>query len=265
MVIIDPPTGQILAMVGSRDYNREDIHGEVNNAIALNSPGSTLKPFTYATAFEQGWGPEWPIVDSSITYKEPDGKTFIPRNPDGRTRGVVPLKQALGNSFNIPAFKTILWVGVDNMVATAKSMGITTLDRQLGPAVTLGGVDVKLLDMVYGYSTFANNGVMVGEPTTLEPAGRQPEARPGLHPADQEPQREGARQQRRPAARVRDEARVRVHDHGRALERREPADHVRPRQQPQHPRLARRDKDGHERAVREQQAHRRHMDVRVHA
>lgn len=166
VVIIEPPTGQILAMVGSRDYFRDDIQGRVNNAIALNSPGSTLKPFTYATAFMQGWGPEWPIVDTSITYKESDGKTFSPRNPDGRTRGVVPLRQALGNSYNIPAFKTILFTGVDNMIATAKSMGITTLDRDLGPAVTLGGVDVKLLDMVYAYSTFANNGVMSGTATT---------------------------------------------------------------------------------------------------
>src|SRR6185295_10261485 len=111
-------------------------------------------------------GPEWPIVDTPITYKETDGSTFSPRNPDGRTRGIVPLRQALGNSFNIPAFKTILWVGVPNMVATAKAMGITTLDRDLGPALTLGGVDVKLLDLVYGYSTFANNGVMAGTQTT---------------------------------------------------------------------------------------------------
>jgi membrane peptidoglycan carboxypeptidase len=166
VVVMQPATGQILAMVGSRDYFRDDVDGTVNNAIALNSPGSTLKPFTYATAFEQGWSPDWPIVDTTINYKESDGAVFTPRNPDGRTRGIVPLKQALGNSFNIPAFKTILWVGVQNMVNTAKSMGITTLDRQLGPAVTLGGTDVKLLDMVYGYSTFANLGVMAGEPTT---------------------------------------------------------------------------------------------------
>ena len=174
VVIISPPTGQILAMVGSRDYFREDIDGSVNNALGLNSPGSTLKPFTYATAFMQGWSPDWPIVDTPITYKEADGKQFAPRNPDGKFHGVIPLKQALGNSFNIPAFKTILWVGVANMVNTAKAMGITTLDRDLGPAVTLGGTDVKLLDMVYGYSTFANNGVMAGQPTTESlPAGNR--------------------------------------------------------------------------------------------
>ena len=175
VVIIDPPTGQILAMVGSRDYFRQDVDGSVNNATALNSPGSTLKPFTYVTAFEQGWGPEWPIVDTPITYKSAGEPDFSPRNPDGKSHGVIPLKQALGNSFNIPAFKTILWVGVDNMVNTAKSMGITSLDRDLGPAVTLGGVDVKLIDMVYGYSTFANNGLMVGMPTmqSLPPGNRK--------------------------------------------------------------------------------------------
>ncbi|HZP58059.1 MAG TPA: transglycosylase domain-containing protein [Dehalococcoidia bacterium] len=174
VVIIDPPTGQILAMVGSRDYYRDDVDGTVNNALALNSPGSTLKPFTYATAFEQGWSPDWPIVDTPITYTSPGEPPFAPRNPDGKSHGVIPVKVALGNSFNIPAFKTILWVGVPNMVATAKAMGITTLDRDLGPAVTLGGVDVKLLDMVFGYATFANNGVQAGIPATHAlPAGNR--------------------------------------------------------------------------------------------
>lgn len=171
VVVIQPATGQILAMVGSRDYFRADINGEVNNAIALNSPGSTLKPFTYATAFMEGWSPEWPIIDTPIKYEEADGKEFSPRNPDGRTRGVVTVRQALGNSFNIPAFKTILWTGVDDVRGTAKAMGITTLDRDLGPAMTLGGVDVKLLDMTYAYSVFANNGVMAGVPAPFSIGG----------------------------------------------------------------------------------------------
>ncbi|MBI5287412.1 MAG: transglycosylase domain-containing protein [Chloroflexi bacterium] len=166
VVIIQPSTGRILAMVGSRDYFRADVNGEVNNAIAMNSPGSTLKPFTYATAFMMGWGPDWPILDTPITYKQPDGKEFSPRNPDGRTRGPITAREALGNSFNIPAFKTILWTGVDGVRDTAKRMGITTLDRDLGPAMTLGGVDVKLLDLTYAYSVFANNGIMAGVPAS---------------------------------------------------------------------------------------------------
>ncbi|MBF6599968.1 MAG: penicillin-binding protein [Dehalococcoidia bacterium] len=183
VVVINPPTGQILAMVGSRDYNRADIDGTVNAALALRSPGSTLKPFTYVTAFEQGWGPEWPIVDTPITYTSPGSPPFSPRNPDGRTRGVIPLRVALGNSFNIPAFKTILWAGVQNVINTAKSMGITTLDgRGLGPALTLGGSDVKLLDMVFGYATFANGGVQAGvrETQSLPAGNRQLEPNPIL-------------------------------------------------------------------------------------
>jgi membrane peptidoglycan carboxypeptidase len=175
VVIMSPSNGQILAMVGSRDYNRADVDGQVNAALALRSPGSTLKPFTYVTAYEQGWSPDWPIVDTPISYSIPGNPTFVPINPDKRSHGVIPLKVALGNSFNVPAFKTILWVGVDNMINTAKAMGITTLDgHQLGPAVTLGGSDVKLADMVYGYSVFANGGVMAGEPTTQSlPAGNR--------------------------------------------------------------------------------------------
>lgn len=168
VVIMHPPSGQILAMVGSRDYFRDDVDGRVNNALGLNSPGSTLKPFTYLTAFQQGWGPDWPVIDTAIAYKEVTGETFTPRNPDGRMRGVMPVKTALGNSFNIPAFKTILWVGVENVVGTAKAMGLTTLDGDLGPALTLGGSDVKLLDMVYAYGTLANSGAMAGQATMAE-------------------------------------------------------------------------------------------------
>ena len=188
VVILDAPTGQILVMVGSRDYHREDIDGSVNNALAENSPGSTLKPFTYATTFMQGWGPEWPIVDRPITYRESDGKEFTPRNPDGRVRGVMPVREALGNSYNIPAFKAILWAGVDNVIATAKAMGMTTLDRQLGPALTLGGVDVKLLDLTYGYSTFANNGMMAGVPAAgdLPPGNRALDPVPVLRIVDRQ-------------------------------------------------------------------------------
>jgi len=168
VVVIEPSTGQLLAMVGSRDFFRDDIQGQVNNALALNSPGSTLKPFTYVTSFLFGWGPDWPVVDTPIDYIEEDGKVFTPRNPgDGHTRGVISVKKALGNSLNIPPFKTILWLGVDRVATTARAMGITSLDGKLGPALTLGGVDVTLLDLTYGYSVFGNSGVMAGSDTVL--------------------------------------------------------------------------------------------------
>jgi membrane peptidoglycan carboxypeptidase len=164
IVAIEPETGQILVMIGSRDYFREDIDGHVNNALGLNSPGSALKPFTYTATLEMGWSPEWPIVDTRITYREPGGPAFSPTNPAGGTSGVMPMRRALGNSLNIPAFKAILWAGVPETIETMKRMGITTLDRELGPSLTLGGVDVRLIDMVYGYSVFANYGEMVGVP-----------------------------------------------------------------------------------------------------
>lgn len=163
VVIMDPNTGQILTMVGSRDYFREDIHGQNNNATTLKSPGSAFKPFTYLTAFLQGWGPDWPLIDTPITYTEADGKTFSPDNPAHDYHGVINLRQALGASLNVPAFKTALWVGVPNIVATARRMGITTLDGHYGPSITLGSGDVTLLDMAFAYSTFANNGVMKGQ------------------------------------------------------------------------------------------------------
>ncbi len=171
VVVFDATNAEILAMVGSRDYFRADIEGENNNALALNSPGSTFKPFTYLTAFLQGWGPDWPLIDSPITYREADGRTFKPENPQHNYYGTITLREALGASLNVPAFKTALWVGVDRIVETARRLGITTLNGRYGPSLTLGSGDVTLLDMVYAYSVFANNGVMRGQPR-INPTGQ---------------------------------------------------------------------------------------------
>ena len=166
LVAIDPRTSEILAYVGSRDYFRDDIEGRNDNADAPNSPGSTLKPFTYSAAFEQlGWGPATEILDTPISY--PDGdKVFTPRNPSGDFHGPMSVHDALGNSMNIPAFKAALYVGVPNVVAQYKKFGMTTLeDRTFGPSVTIGGVDVKLVDVAYAYSVLAAGGVMRGVKT----------------------------------------------------------------------------------------------------
>lgn len=174
VVAIDPRTSEILVMVGSRDYFGDQYYddcecslgGRNDNALALNSPGSTLKPFTYAAAFEQlGWGPGTEILDTPITY--PDGdKPFTPRNPSGDFHGPMSVHDALGNSMNIPAFKTALYVGVPNVVNEYKKFGMTTLDgKTYGPSVTLGGVDIDLLDVTYAYSVLAANGTMRGVPT----------------------------------------------------------------------------------------------------
>ena len=170
LVAMDPATGEILAYVGSRDYWREDISGRNDMAQAQNSPGSALKPFTYVTSFMKlGWGPGTMILDTA--YSVPDGdKTFTPRNPSGDFKGPITIRNALGNSLNIPAVKTIVATGVPDVVATVKKMGLTGIGESsnYGPAFTVGGVDVKLVDMVYGYSVFATNGVMRGVPTVLD-------------------------------------------------------------------------------------------------
>ena len=163
---MDPRTGQILVYVGSRDYFREDIEGRNDNVISLNSPGSTLKPFTYMTAFMEGWSTGAGILDTPTKIIDPaTGDFFEPRNPSGNFQGVISAGDALGNSLNIPAFKAILFAGIENTMAVYKQVGITTLDNPLGygPSLTLGGVDVRLDDMVIAYSVLANNGIMRGQ------------------------------------------------------------------------------------------------------
>jgi membrane peptidoglycan carboxypeptidase len=170
VVAMDPRTAQILAYVGSRDYANEDITGQNDMAVALNSPGSTLKPFTYTTAFMNlGWGPGTMILDTPINTKWWDGAN-PPRNPGTGYQGPITVRDSLGSSLNIPAIKTILYTGVSPVIDQARKMGITSLGdpTQYGPSLTVGGVDVKLLDVVYGYSVFPNNGLLKGVPRTAQ-------------------------------------------------------------------------------------------------
>ncbi len=167
LVAMDPRTGEILAYVGSRDYFDDSIQGANDMAQALNSPGSTLKPFTYVTAFMKlGWGPGTMVLDTPTCYNEDNGTQFCPENPEGNYQGPVTIRQALGNSLNIPAFKVIQMAGVNDVINTARKMGITGLDGTYGPSFTIGGTDVKLVDVVYAYSVFATGGIMRGVPTT---------------------------------------------------------------------------------------------------
>ena len=163
---LDLNTGQILVYAGSRDYFRDDIEGRNDNVISLNSPGSTLKPFTYMTAFMQGWSTGAGILDTPAKVIDPaTGQFFRPRNPSGDYQGSIAAEDALGNSLNVPAFKTILYAGVDNTIAVYKQVGMTTLDNPLGygPSLTLGGVDITLEDVTLAYSVLANLGVMRGQ------------------------------------------------------------------------------------------------------
>lgn len=167
VVAIDPKTAEIMVYIGSRDYFREDILGQNDMADAVNSPGSAFKPFTYVTAFMNlNWGPGTTILDLPIASKYWDGAR-PPRNPVAHS-GPITVRNALGSSLNIPAIKTILSVGVPEVIQQAKKMGITSLDgRDLGPSMTVGGVDVKLIDMVYGFTAFPNLGVLRGLDTTV--------------------------------------------------------------------------------------------------
>ena len=169
MLAMDHRSGEVLVYVGSRDYFRDDIEGRNDNVVGLNSPGSTLKPFTYMTAFMRGWSTGTAILDIPTTIKDPaTGDDFTPRNPGTGYQGVITASEALGNSLNIPALRAILFAGVDETVATLRTVGFTSLDNPLGygPALTLGGVDVRLEDLVYGYSVLAADGTMRGQEVT---------------------------------------------------------------------------------------------------
>jgi membrane peptidoglycan carboxypeptidase len=178
LMAIDPRTGEVLAYVGSRDYFRDDIQGRNDNIQALNSPGSTLKPFTYITAFQHGWGTQTGILDTPASVVDPStGESFSPRNPDNQYHGIVPVAQALASSLNVTAFKAILFAGVSNVVDNLSKAGLTTLDdpRGYGPALTLGGVDIRMDDLTYAYSVLAGGGVMRGEePVTPHKSGQRP-------------------------------------------------------------------------------------------
>ena len=165
LVAMRPATGEILAYVGSRDYFREDIQGQVDIASSLKSHGSTMKVFTYLTAFEKGWVPSTIVRDEPLELNAGDYKKTI-NNWNYSYLGNITIRKALSESVNIAAVNTVMEVGIDEMRSTAHRMGITDLIRNdCGPTITLGSCEIKLLDMTFAYSTLANNGVMKGRPT----------------------------------------------------------------------------------------------------
>jgi 1A family penicillin-binding protein len=159
-VIMLAPDGQILAMVGSIDYNDKSIDGEVNVTLASRQPGSALKPIVYAAAMQHGWTPATVIWDTPIEFPQPDGSVYAPQNYDESWHGPQRLRMALANSLNIPAVKALQFVGIENFVELAHRMGITTLNdpSRYGLAMALGAGEVRLLDLVTVYNTFRNAG-----------------------------------------------------------------------------------------------------------
>ncbi len=172
LVAIQPSTGQILAMVGSPDFNNAAISGQINMAVSpTRQPGSSIKPFTYIAAFEKGWTPSTWIWD--VPTKFPDGANppYEPRNYDGTFHGGLTVRLALANSFNIPAVKALEFVGIyddpntdkkDGLIPFLERLGITSLTRDdYGLSLTLGGGDISLMEWTAAYSVLANGGVKV--------------------------------------------------------------------------------------------------------
>lgn len=172
LVSIRPSTGEILAMVGSPDFNNAAISGQINMAISpTRQPGSSIKPITYVAAFEKGWTPSTLIWDVPTQFPDGANPPYEPRNYDGKFHGALTVRVALANSFNIPAVKALEFVGIydnpdtpekEGMIAMAERLGITSFTRDdYGLSLTLGGGDVSLIDMTTAYSVFANSGKKV--------------------------------------------------------------------------------------------------------
>ncbi len=173
LVAIDPKTGQILVMVGSRDYFDTNIDGNFNVTLAHRQPGSSFKPFVYATAFKKGLTPDTVLFDLQTEFQttctadgKPIGKTnpddcYRPENFDHKYLGPLSIRSALALSRNIPAIKTLYLAGIQDSLNTARSMGIKSLGNpdQYGLTLVLGGGEVSLLDMTSAYGVFGNSGI----------------------------------------------------------------------------------------------------------
>ncbi len=161
LVALDPKTGQILSMVGSKDYFDESIDGNVNVAIRDRQPGSSFKPYVYLTAFTKGYLPETILYDVETQFETAEGKSYQPNNYDGKFHGPLSMKKALGGSLNVPAVKTLYLAGVNDSVKLAKSLGLSGLNdpSRIGLSLVLGGGEVKLLEHVAAYGTLATGGI----------------------------------------------------------------------------------------------------------
>lgn len=159
MVAIDPKTGQVVALVGSRDYFDTAHDGNVNVTIRERNPGSSFKPIVYATAFNQGYSPDTLLFDLRTNFG--GSPAYVPSDYDGKERGPVTMRKALAGSLNIPAVKTLYLAGIPNVIDMAKKFGYTTLTEpdKYGLALALGAGGTKLIEHTNAFATFATNGV----------------------------------------------------------------------------------------------------------
>ncbi|MBI3486426.1 penicillin-binding protein [Candidatus Daviesbacteria bacterium] len=163
-VVMNPKNGQILSMVGSKDYFAKDYDGNVNVTLSLRQPGSATKPINYAAGFIKGYTPASVLVDVKTEFPGGDKPSYVPVNYDGQFHGPVQIRYDLGNSYNIPAVKMLALVGVKNVLDLGFRMGLTTWEptednvNSVGLSLVLGGREVRLLDLTSAYSVFANKG-----------------------------------------------------------------------------------------------------------
>ena len=162
-LVTQPQTGEILAMIGSKDYFDQESDGQVNLTTALRQPGSSIKPVNYATGLLNGWTASTMYLDIPTCFTVTGQKEYCPRNYDNSFRGPVLMRDALANSYNIPAVKQLALNGVESMIATASAMGIQGWQdpSNYGLSLTLGGGEVTMLEMATAFGTFANSGVTV--------------------------------------------------------------------------------------------------------
>ncbi len=161
VVVAMPASGEIIAMIGSVDYENEAIDGSVNVATALRQPGSTIKPFTYAAAMERGMSTIDALWDTRTQIALPGLPVYAPRNFDNKFHGPMTMRTALANSYNIPAVQTLRQMGVETLLSLLRRFGISTLDAdasRYGLSLTLGGGEVSLLELTNAFAVFANGG-----------------------------------------------------------------------------------------------------------
>ena len=167
LVSIDPKTGQVLAMVGSRDYFNDEINGQFNVATSARQPGSSLKPLVYTACFLKGFTPNTLLYDVVTNFSSDPANPYEPHNYDLAEHGPISMRKALAGSLNIPAVKAIYLAGIDNVIDLAKNFGYSTLNDKdrFGLSLVLGGAEVKLLEHVNAYGVFATEGII--HPTSV--------------------------------------------------------------------------------------------------
>jgi membrane carboxypeptidase/penicillin-binding protein PbpC len=169
VVILDVKTGEILTMLGSKDFFSKDIDGQTNLALASRQPGSTLKPFLYGLGFSKDITPATLINDKEQVFSTFDGKYYYPRDYDKNEHGFVAVREALGNSYNIPAVVELKRLGIDNFYDVLENVGIQNIRNQRPDlSAALGSFDTNLLELTNAYRTFPLNGNYPGKATYLK-------------------------------------------------------------------------------------------------